>query len=193
MLHTYYSPSETVKNIWGLLFTKLFFKGARLIRRPIYIRGRKWIQYQSGFTTGYGCRFDVYGDQNNDCKLYIGKQCRLGDRVHIVASQKVTIGDNCLFASNIFVSDTNHGDQTSNPNTAPADRDLTSNPVQIGDNVWVGEGVSILPGTTIGNGCIIGAHSVVNSVIPDYCIAVGAPAKVVKEYNFQTKQWERVK
>ena len=53
-------------------------------------------------------------------------------------------------------------------------------PVKIGDDVWIGGRVIILPGVTIGNGCIIGAGAVVTKDIPPYSVAVGVPAKVVK-------------
>ena len=69
---------------------------------------------------------------------------------------------------------------------------LVSKPVSIGDGCWIGEKVCILPGVTIGKKCVIGAGSVVTKSIPDYSIAVGNPAKVVKQYNFETQHWEKV-
>jgi lipopolysaccharide O-acetyltransferase len=65
-------------------------------------------------------------------------------------------------------------------------------PVVIDDNVWIGEGVVILPGITIGKGAIVGANSVVTKNVSAYTIVVGAPAKVIKKYNFNTKHWERI-
>jgi len=94
-------------------------------------------------------------------------------------------------ASHIFISDTNHGGENDSPETAPDSRPLTSNPVKIGKNVWIGEGACILPGTVIGDGCIIGAHSVIKGEIPSYSIAAGAPARVVKKYNYDLNKWER--
>ncbi len=181
-----YSPSELIKNTWSLLCTKLFFRPARLVRRPVYIRGRKGLSFGTGFTTGYRCRMEIFAPG----KLHFGKDCKLGDQVHIVASESVRFGDHCLLASNIFISDTNHGDSTEAPDTAPDQRRLTSRPVSIGSNVWIGEGVCILPGSTVGDGCILGAHSVVKGQIPAYTVAVGAPAKPVKRYCFDTRQWE---
>jgi lipopolysaccharide O-acetyltransferase len=58
--------------------------------------------------------------------------------------------------------------------------------------VWLGEHVSVLPGVTIGKGCIIGANSVVAKDIPDYCIAVGCPARVIKRFSFASNRWERI-
>lgn len=74
----------------------------------------------------------------------------------------------------------------------PKEREYRSSPVKIGKNVWLGEGVIVMPGVEIGDGCVIGAHSIVNKSIPANCIAVGAPAKVVKVYSFEEKCWKRI-
>jgi lipopolysaccharide O-acetyltransferase len=81
---------------------------------------------------------------------------------------------------------------TEEPLSIPDERKLYANPVSIGNCVWLGEGVAVLSGAKIGDGCIIGAHSVVKGEIPPYSVAVGAPARVVKKYNFETKNWEKV-
>ena len=183
-----YSFSELVKNAYSLILTKVCVPSARLVRRPVYIRGRKGMVFGKGFTTGYRCRFEMMGQ---GVTLRLGENCKLGDNVHIVASQQVTMGDNCLLASHIFISDTNHGTGADNPMTPPDSRPLTTSPVAIGSNVWVGEGVAVLPGAKIGDGCIIGAHAVVKGEIPPYTMVVGAPAKPIKQYNFETNTWER--
>lgn len=193
-----YGLGEIIKNSISLVYTKIFFKDARLVRRPIYIRGKKFLSYRKGFTTGYGCRlemFNIHG--NNNPKLIIGTNCKIGDYVHIAAGERVTIGDNCLFASKIYISDISHGDYSntenaSNPNTPPDERTLSTKPVTIGDNVWLGDNVCILPGVKIGNGVVVGANAVVNKDIPDGCIAVGAPVKIVKEFDSKLNVWKKV-
>lgn len=186
-----YSYTEFISTTLALLCTKLFYKKARLIRRPIYMRGKSSISYGEGLTTGHACRFDLPG--RNIKTLTIGKYCEIGDNVHIVASEKVVIGDNCLMASKIFISDTNHGDYSgenqSPPELPPNDRKLITRSVSIGNNVWIGENVCILPGVKIGNGCIIGANSVVNKDVPDNCIVAGVPATIIKKYNYEQKRW----
>lgn len=174
-----YSISEIISNAHALILTKIFYKGARLIRRPFYIRGKKGMQYDNGLTTGHGCRFDL---NPNKKSLIIGKNCKLGDYVHIVALERVEIGDNCLMASKVFISDTSHGEyQNGNMlEIAPDKRPLISKKVKIGDNVWIGENVVILSGVSIGNGAVIGANSVVTHDINDYYIAYGVPAKIGK-------------
>ncbi|MNT31011.1 putative acetyltransferase [compost metagenome] len=98
-----------------------------------------------------------------------------------------------LIASKVFISDLNHGNykgiNQDSPLSTPNSRKLSTNPIIIKDNVWIGEGVCVMSGVTIGTGCIIGALSVVTKNIPDYSIAVGSPAKVVKQFNFEQQEW----
>lgn len=197
-----YSISEIIKNIYSLMLTKAFYNKARLIRRPFYIRGKSNFLYGQGLTTGYNCRFDINnvtsdGKNNADKKLIIGSNCKIGDNVHIVATERVIIGDDCLMASKIFISDTNHGNYggafpVTGPETIPDSRALVTNPVSIGDRVWIGENAVILPGVSIGSGVIIGANSVVNKNIPDNTIIGGSPAKVLKVWSEDSKSWKRV-
>lgn len=65
-------------------------------------------------------------------------------------------------------------------------------PVSIGNCSWLGQNVCVLPGALIGEHCVIGANSVVTSPIPDFSVAVGAPARVMKQYSRQTRRWEKV-
>lgn len=178
-----YGPSETFKNVWALLLTKVLFPGARLVRRPFYLRGGKCrFVYGEGFTCGYSCRFDLAGDGT---PLIVGKNCKINDRVHISAHESVVIGDNVLMASNIFISDNSHGsydDDPSLPDMAPDDRKIVTKPVRIGDNVWIGEGAAVMPGVTIGNGVIIGTNAVVTHDVPDNVIVAGVPAKPIKRF-----------
>lgn len=188
-----YSVSESLKNVYSLIMTKLFMKQARFIRRPIYLRGRKSLVGCNNLTTGRFCRFDLHGEKKT---LFVGDNCEMGDMTHIVAHEKVKIGDNVLIASKVFISDTNHGEikgiNAINPMISPNERPLTTKKVTIGNNVWIGENVVVLPGANIGDGCIIGANSMVKGRIPDGCIAVGSPAKIIKMWNENKKMWEEL-
>ena len=95
-----------------------------------------------------------------------------------------------LFASNVIVTNENHG-MDPESSVPYMNQELTARDVSIGDGCWIGEKVCILPGVSIGEKCIIGAGSVVTKSIPDYSIAVGNPAKVLKIYNFESKRWEK--
>ena len=180
----------------NLMLTKLTFAKARIIRFPIDIRGKDFIEISEGFTTGVGCRIEAY-PQDNTKVLFFGKNVQINDYVHITAAKSVEIGDNVLMASKIYISDCLHGsyagdEQDSSPLTAPIDRPLSVKPVKIENNVWLGEFVSVLPGVTIGQGTIVGANSVVSKSLPPNVIAVGSPAKPIKKFNFETNQWERI-
>lgn len=193
-----YGLGEIIRNIISFIYTKLFYKGARLIRRPIYVRGKKYFKYGEGFTTGYNCRIEMFDTgKGKNKKLSIGKNCKIGDYVHIAVGEEVIIGDNVLIGSKVLISDLNHGNYTggeiqSNPNIPPDNRSINTNPVSIGNNVWIGDNVCILQGVRVGQGCVIGANSLLNRDIPDYTIAAGSPAKVIKKYNKELKIWERV-
>ena len=182
--------------IVNLLKTKLIYSQAKIIRFPIDIRGKKYIKVSKGFTTGVGCRIEAYPEDDKPT-LYFGDNFQMNDYVHITARESVKIGNNVLLASKIYISDCSHGsysgdENDSNPELVPHNRPLFSKPVAIGDNVWLGEFVSVLPGVTIGKGTIVGANSVVSKSLPDYVIAVGSPAKPIKKFNFEINKCEKI-
>lgn len=196
MKYNYYSVSETIKNIFFKIYTKLFFKNARLIRLPIYIRQKSKMKYGKGFTTGYNCRIDMIGDDNN-IKLEFGENCIIGDNCQISAGGKIEIGDNLLMARNVYISDISHGEYNtinykSSANIPPNERPLIIREIKIGDNVWIGANVSILSGVNIGSGSIVGANSVVTKDIPANCIVAGVPAKIIKFYDNKKQEWVKV-
>ena len=175
------------------LFTMVFYPQARIVRMPVYIRGKKGIQGAKNLTTGVNLRIDIIHTETNCPVLDIGKNVEFNDYVHIGVADGISIGDNTLIASKVFMSDHNHGSYSgevhSHPNEKPIDRILQSKKIIIGKNVWIGEFVAILPGVTIGDGAIIGAMSVVSRDIPAYSIAVGSPARVIKQFDEITKTW----
>lgn len=186
-----YSPSEYIKNVYSLLMTKITMPQARFVRRPIYVRGKKSLVGCNGLTTGRFCRFDLEGSKQT---LFVGENCEMGDMTHIVAHEKVEIGNNVLIASKCFISDTNHGiykgQNQDSPMIEPNKRKLVTSPVKIGNNVWIGENVVILAGAKIGDGCIVGANAVVSGCIEKKSIVVGVPARVVKRWSDEENRWE---
>jgi lipopolysaccharide O-acetyltransferase len=187
-----------VSLVFDLLITRLRFPHCRLMRRPFYVRGRRWIQLGSGFTCGRGLRMDALGDSSTAAPLIvIGADVAINDYVHIGAVESVWIGNRVLIASKVYISDHDHGSYGrsgihSDPRVAPANRPLSASPVVIEDDVWLCEFVSVLQGVRIGKGSIIGTMSTVTYDIPPYCIAVGSPARIIKRYNLTTGTWERV-
>lgn len=181
---------------YSFIVTKLTIPSARLLRQPIDIRGKSGIAFGKQLTTGYHCRFEAHNKDEN-ISLHFGNNIQINDFVHIAALKEVRIGNNVLIASKVFITDLEHGSYIGNEDDADPcsivkDRQLSSKSVVIEDNVWLGEHVSVLPGVTIGENSIIGANSVVTKSIPPNSIAVGSPAKVIKQFNFETKRWEKV-
>lgn len=123
------------------------------------------------------------------CHLQIGEGSILGHFNHIFCTQSINIGKQVLTADKVYISDNLHN--YTDINLPILMQPISqSQPVKIGDGSWIGENVCIL-GASIGKGCVIGANAVVLTDIPDYSVAVGVPAKVVKQYNSETKQWEK--
>lgn len=182
-----------IKLAVDLIFTKLFFNDCRIVRRPIYIRSDKEYTLGKNSTIGVGLRLDCFSEGVVD----FGNNIQINDFVHIAAISQISIGDNTLIASRVFISDHNHGRFDGGafqdgPDTPPAQRPLHARPVHIGKNVWIGESVCVLPGVTIGNGAVIGAGSVVTRDIPARCVAAGNPARVIRQWDTNTHEWKRV-
>ncbi len=124
-------------------------------------------------------------------KLAIGSDSGIGMGATIAAAQQIVIEEHVMTARNVYIADHAHAFKDV---TVPISRQGIDNikPVFIGRHTWLGQNAVVLPGVSIGRHCVIGANSVVNRSIPDYSIAVGAPARVVKTYNQNTGQWEKV-
>ncbi|WP_293966154.1 DapH/DapD/GlmU-related protein [uncultured Eubacterium sp.] len=121
--------------------------------------------------------------KGDDCKLIIKNNVSITDRCIISAANRIEIGNGCLLGRDTFITDNSHGENISidELNISPHKRNIFSKgTVIIGDNVWTGKNVCIMPNVKIGSGAIIGANSVVTHNIPPYSVAVGSPAKVIK-------------
>ena len=194
-----YGIYGVIRLLYGVVLSKvLLSRKVKVVRTPFYVRGASNISWGNNFNSGVNLRIDAdpLHSLENKYVLEFGDNIQVNDYVHIGAVNKVSIGNNVLIASKVFISDHNHGfynglDQSS-PDEVPENRPLQSAPVCIEDNVWLGENVAVLPGVTIGRGSIIGSNSVVSKNIPPNCIAVGIPARAIKEYNFKSKQWEKL-
>jgi chloramphenicol O-acetyltransferase type B len=120
---------------------------------------------------------------NGRSSVFGGGAVRLGSNVHfngmtIQGSGGVTIGDNFHSGRDCTIYSVNH--RWEGASALPYDSEVTLEPVVIGDNVWLGEHVLVLPGARIGDGAIIGAGAIVSGSIEDLAVAVGVPARAVK-------------
>jgi acetyltransferase-like isoleucine patch superfamily enzyme len=120
-------------------------------------------------------------------QLTIGSRCVLGYNNHIAAVREVVIGDDVLTANNVYISDGIHGYEDINtPIMQQSVRFKQS--VHIGQGTWIGENVCVI-GANIGRNCVIGANSVVTRDVPDFSVAVGVPARVIKQYDQVLCEW----
>ena len=121
------------------------------------------------------------------CELKIGARCNFGYNNHIVSVKEVVIADDVLTANNVFISVSLHTyDDIEVPIMYQPIKFKRS--VGIGSGTWIGENACII-GAHIGKNCVIGANSVVTEDVPDYSVAVGAPAQVIKYFDQVSKTW----
>lgn len=152
---------------------------------PFYHIGLKHVEVGSNFRSFAGLRLEAI-DLHLGCKfnpdVIIGNNVSINTDCHIACINKVVIGNNVLMASRIFITDHFHGSIDRQSLTLPpSERKIQSRgPVIIEDNVWIGEGVAIMPGITIGTNCIIGANAVVTKSFPANSVIGGNPAKIIK-------------
>jgi len=122
-----------------------------------------------------------------DDVVRIGDRCLLGKGSAIVGHLQIVVGDDVWTGHNVYITDQNHGYEDV---TLPISRQaMPERPVHIGDGSWLGYGTVVLPGANIGRHVVVGANSVVTGEIPDFSVAVGAPARVVRRYDPITEQW----
>lgn len=124
-------------------------------------------------------------------KIAIGNNVYINHHFNATATNNITIEDDVLIAYNVSLFDFNHGYEDISCNINKTDLDVKG-PIVIGEKSWIGMNVAILGKVKIGRHCIVGANSVVINDIPDYSIAVGNPAKIIKKFNQETNKWERV-
>lgn len=110
--------------------------------------------------------------------VVIGDRCLIGRGSGIVGHLSIEIGDDVWTGHHIYITDQNHG--FDDPDLPISKQFPAEQPVRVGDGSWIGHGAVILPGAQIGRHVVIGANSVVSGEIPDYSVAVGAPARVIR-------------
>lgn len=122
-------------------------------------------------------------------KLDIGDGTIIGHFNHIYCTESIEIGKKVLTADKVYISDNTHiFDNVMIPILEQSIRQIS--PVKIGDGSWIGENACII-GASVGKNSVIGANSVVTRDIPDYSVAVGAPAYIIKRYCEKEKLWKK--
>jgi len=116
-----------------------------------------------------------------DPVVRIGDRCLIGRGSGIVGHLSIEIGNDVWTGHHVYITDQSHGyEDVSLPISLQSQPE---SPVVIGDGSWLGHGVVVLPGAKIGKHVAVGANSVVTGELPDFCVAVGAPARVIRQYT----------
>jgi lipopolysaccharide O-acetyltransferase len=164
-----------------------------------YLRGLAYMRIGKNFHAGEGLWLEAitaYPGQTFSPSIVIGNDVYISRWSHIAATHRVEIGDGVLIGSKVLITDHNHGQYrkgTSDIDLPPAQRPLDQDrTVVIGKNVWLGDGVVVMPGVKIGDGSVIGANSVVARDIPPFTISAGAPATALKKFDFTTQEWRKL-
>lgn len=156
-----------------------------LIRR----RTRMDVLPFNNFSLGDNSTIEDFTTINNGVgPVIIGDRTRIGMGNTLIGP--VTVGNDIRLAQNVVLSGLNHSYQdVSQPIHSQG---VTTAPITIEDETWIGANVVIVAGVTVGKHCIVAAGSVVTKSIPPYSVAVGNPARVIKQYNPQSKTWDKV-
>jgi lipopolysaccharide O-acetyltransferase len=155
--------------------------GARsVLETPIRISGERRISIGSDVYVGAGSWLQVLEGDDDGVAINIGSGTGIAGGCVLSSASSIRIGSHVLMARGVYIADHSHafGD-TSRPVLAQGITGVAA--VEIGDGAWLGENVVIGPGVRVGRGAVVGANSVVLADVPDFAVAVGAPARVVRQ------------
>ncbi len=180
-------PYATRPRLWVRIFVYPFFikrgKGS-IIKR----KARLDLIPSKVFSIGYRTIIEDYTIINNGMgDIIIGDRCAITSRVKLVGP--VTLGNLVTIGSGAQITGLTHNFEDV---TRPIkDQGVSANVTIVEDDVWIGGNSVIIQGLRIGTHCIIASGSVVTRDVPPYSVVAGNPARIIKQYNFETKLWEK--
>lgn len=180
------------KILWvlkGVIYKGFFKKFGALsyIGKPLILHGMSKVSIGDKVRIQPGLRMEVYTDNGS---IDIGNNTSIGQNLHIISASKLIIGKNTTVSGNVFITNLEHDYKEIDLHIL--DQKSIIKETFIGENCFIGYGAVIQAGTVLGKQCIVGSNSVVKGEFPDYCVIAGVPARIIKRYNFETRQWERV-
>jgi len=181
-------PYQARPRKWVSWFVNPFYhkkgKGS-VIRKSVRMDVMPFKRFELG---DYSTIEDFSTINNGVGDVVIGKETRIGMSNVIIGP--VTIGNSVIFAQNIVLSGLNHSYE--NIDLPISNQKETTSPIIVEDECWVGANAVITAGVTLGKHSVVAAGAVVTKNIPPYCVAVGNPARVIKKYDFEKKEWVRL-
>lgn len=169
-------------------------KGFVNIGSNVTFQNPEALHFGNGVSIGNNSYFlplNSYAGINYSPRITIGDHCWIGIRNSFACINSIEIGNNVLLAGYVHITDHSHGyeDITKPINGQPL---ISKGGVVVEDDCWLGFGCEILSGVHIGKHSIVAARAVVTKDVPPFSIVAGNPARIVKKYSFDNKQWERV-
>lgn len=158
------------------------------VGKPLLIKNFKRVFIGNRVRIFPNARIEVV-DKNSS--IVFEDNISIGQNLHIISgcNQRLTIGKGTTLSANVFITNIDHQYQAIGEHVL--EQPLFAKKTQIGENCFIGYGAAIQAGTILGKQSVVGINSVVRGVFPDYCVIVGAPAKIVKRYNPKNKLWEK--
>jgi acetyltransferase-like isoleucine patch superfamily enzyme len=174
--------------IYKIQFAKI--ESRARIFNPTKIEGKKNIHIHNNVIIGnYSWLASLPLTNSSKPKLIFSSNCRIGNFNHIYCTGEIVFEKGVLTADKVYVSDNLHGyEDIHTPIFKQPIKQLPK--VTIGEGSWLGENVCVI-GASVGKQSIIGANSVVTKDIPDYCVAVGSPARIIKRYCIASQTWKK--
>ena len=132
--------------------------------------------------------YKIFKKQVLSPKLIINNNVIINNNFTALIADECCIGENTIIAHNVSIISENHGIDLMS-NIPFHEQELSTSPIKIGKNCWIGCNVSLLPGASLGDNCIVGAGAVVNKSFPSNTMIAGVPAKTIKRFDYITGTW----
>jgi acetyltransferase-like isoleucine patch superfamily enzyme len=158
-----------------------FGKGS-VLEPPVRLENENRIAIGRDVFVGPGSCLLTHDEGGDGVAIEIGDGTNIAGTCVISAVSHVRLGRSVLLARNVYIADHAHAfEDTTRPVLDQGVNDVRA--VEIGDGAWLGQNVVVCPGVRIGRGAVIGANAVVREDVPDHAVAVGVPARVVREFG----------
>lgn len=162
-----------------------------MVMLPRWLHNRDRIRIGARCTIGRFAIFNPmveYSGLPQSGHIHVGDDVYIGGFSQIHSMHTLEIGEGSVLSEHVYISDTAHG---LNPLAGPimAQPLESKGPVRIGRHVFIGFGASLLPGVTLGDYCVVGARSVVTRSFPAYSMVAGMPARLVKVFDLERREW----
>lgn len=178
-----------ISQIWHKAIFGAVGRRSRIIR-PLHLSNPQNIFIGAGVYIRPGARLETverrFGVEYRP-RVEIGDGTSIEQGFHLTCGERVIIGRKVAITEYVGVFDIWHPYE--DVEVPIVDQKLRTAPVTIGDGSLIGFGAVIQPGVSVGRNCVIGAHAVVTRSIPDFSVAVGAPARVIRQYSHESGKW----